>query len=190
MVANDFRYHRNCFFRYRRIPTSSSESRTYLTDNGINWLLKYINDQQTEDPGSTILMSVLHLKYHDWLLENGQLHTTYKCSIIKQQLESHYKSHGQKVIIVPQQEKSSIIYSSTKTISYLMGKIRQLEDGHHFDYDQGDDSDNVECSTSLSNNRILYHAVEIIQKELKEESKKIRIMRRGKQILIFRQSQA
>ena len=72
--------------------------------------------------------------------------------------------------IVPQQGKSFIVCSSTMTISYLVGKIRQLEDDHYCDYDQGDDRDIGECSTSLSNNRIFCYAAKSIQNELEEES--------------------
>ena len=98
--------------------TQQQSNTSILNNDGLKWLITYIDDKLSCDKDTIIFLRVLRSKYRDWLLENDMLNTSCRSYILKKRL-NEYSSAIVKMI-VPQKGQSSSICTSIMSVDYLL----------------------------------------------------------------------
>uniref|UniRef100_A0A8C4QBZ0 Pseudouridylate synthase RPUSD2 n=1 Tax=Eptatretus burgeri TaxID=7764 RepID=A0A8C4QBZ0_EPTBU len=184
MEAQEFRYHESCIKTYlKRSVTQQQSEASILSNDGLKWLITYIDDELSRDKNTIIFLSVLHSKYRDWLLENDMLNTSCRSSLLKKRLNEYFISHGEKVMIVPQKGQSSIICSSSMSVGYLLSKVAQMKKNEEDECIAEESDDETPCTDVANIDREkkmnVYHSAKMIQRDVKGKAVEMKRLRKA-----------
>lgn len=84
--------------------TQQQSNTSILNNDGLKWLITYIDDKLSCDKDTIIVLRVLRSKYRDWLLECDILNTSCRSPILKKRLNEYFISHCEKVMIVKKKD--------------------------------------------------------------------------------------
>jgi len=180
MVANDFRYHRECMTWYvaRRKPDNPqgpSATSTDAFDAALRNLVSQIDGPMLQD-GSVFFVTTLRKRYRECLAAHGvENASSYRSQALIGRLRKYYTTdQGCRIMVVPQKGTSSLICSSAISIGNLMKQVTKLkQDLDEADYEHGgDESDEDPDGTgTIDITRMSYHAAKSLRTEVKERMK-------------------
>lgn len=146
MIANDFRYHKNCMFVYltRRVHTQEKTSTdTIPYDTGLTQPVSRIDGPLFKD-GAVFFITVLRDEFRKYLANHGVDNAiSYRSQSLVTRLKRYYEVDGNcKIMVVPQKGCSCLVCSAELSIGCMLTKLKELkETAQEADYEEeGDDN--------------------------------------------------
>lgn len=172
MIANDFRYHRECmnFYLTRRVHAQEkTDSDTSLYDAALTQLISRI-DEPLFRHGSVFFVTALRDEFRKYLKNHGiDNATSYRSQSLVARLKGHYTVDGNsKIMVVPQKGCSSLICSADLNIGCLLTKLKELkEKAEEAEYEEESEDEVPQDNAIVSS----YNTAKRIRLELQAQRK-------------------
>uniref|UniRef100_UPI00358FC7DF uncharacterized protein n=1 Tax=Myxine glutinosa TaxID=7769 RepID=UPI00358FC7DF len=172
MIADDFRYHRNCmnFYLTRRVHKQEKTSTdTIQYDAALTQLVSRIDEPLFRD-GAIFFVTALRDEFRKYLENHGVDDVnSYRSQSLVARLKRHYEVDGNcKIMVVPQKGCSSLVCSAELNIGCMLTKLKELkETAEEAEYEEESDDEVTPDDTIVSS----YNTAKRIRMELQDQRK-------------------